>query len=265
MKIRRVFVTIALGVFVWLNPMPAAANATDDSLAAPAPEVQAAKSSSAHALMSAIRSVKLLPSVVGSSEASPAAKPQGGNSKSDSKFDIYLGYAFVSEGYGPRAGIHGWNLEGVWNINRNIGFTVDISGNNGSQDITTTAASFLGAGKSDVDHDMYYFLFGPKLTRHVEDFQIYSHFLVGVAHGQASQVFKPASGAASTFFAAKDTNFALAVGGGVDYMLSQRWGWRLLEVDFMWKQLSGGAAFPFPGGSDDIRVTTGLIFRWGER
>jgi hypothetical protein len=189
------------------------------------------------------RSVSLIPNVGRSS-----LTPQAGSSGPDPKFEFFGGYSYLSNGFGGRGSNHGANIEATWNASHNVGFTADFSYNAGSTDNTV-----LGV-KTDLDQDFYYLVFGPKLTHHAGNFQMYTHFLVGIAHGR----FDTSAGG-GFFTTGKDTNFAIMAGGGVDYMFSERWGWRVLEADYAFAHMSVGG---FTGSVSNVRISTGPILRW---
>lgn len=253
MRKQWVLMVVALGTLVCLPAI--AAHAQEVSLSKNTPAVQASDSSGASALLRAAHSIDLMPSAPPSPVARVAPAPPAG---STSTVDIFAGYSYLSNAYVDRFGDHGWNLQATWNVSPHVGITADFSGHNGSHDFTIGTGP--GAMTEDIDHDFYYFLFGPKLTHHAGQFDVYAHALVGVAHARSGERF--GTGVTSV---AKDTNFATGVGGGVDYMAFQHWGVRLLQVDYLFSQLNE-TPVTFPSGFltpvHNIRVSAGVIWRW---
>src|SRR5579864_3862799 len=128
------------------------------------------------------------------------------------KLDIYAGFSYLNDGLLlTRLSSYGWNLQGTWNLSPHIGFTADFSGNNGSSKNVTL---LLIAPVPQVSQDAYFFLFGPKVTARTEEFEVFGHFLVGAAHGRFDASAPGLGGIALPGFE-RDTNFALALGGGV--------------------------------------------------
>jgi opacity protein-like surface antigen len=57
-------------------------------------------------------------------------------------------------------------------------------------------------------------------------------------------------------FSSSKFAFALALGGGADYKLGSRWAWRV-QTEYLQTGF-------FNGTQDNFRLTTGLVFHFGE-
>jgi hypothetical protein len=96
------------------------------------------------------------------------------------------------------------------------------------------------------------FLFGPRLNlRHFNYFVPFAEALIGVFHGDGQLTG-----------AGPQHSFALAAGGGVDVVFTKNFVWRFAQIDYLRTYASG----PFLNGDyrqNNIRLGTGLVFRWG--
>lgn len=104
-----------------------------------------------------------------------------------------------------------------------------------------------------VDATAYSYLFGPRLTyRSHERVTPYVQFLFGDVHANRGMIATLNS----------HDNFGMAIGGGLDVRLARNFSWRMVQVEYLFTD------FNVPLGStheDNIRVSTGLLFRWGAR
>lgn len=145
----------------------------------------------------------------------------------DSKVDVFAGYSFLhtSPGSGlPSANASGWEGSLTYNWNRWLGLTADIDGH------------------YCCDASLHNFLFGPQINFGHEKLSPYVHGLFGVSHGSASGV--------------TDNAFAFALGGGLDYKVTDRIGVRIAQVDYLGTRFAGYT-------QNNVRVSTGLVFHLG--
>ncbi len=95
------------------------------------------------------------------------------------------------------------------------------------------------------------FMFGPRLNwRRFDHFVPFVEALFGGAHGSPE-----ITGDIS------QTAFSMAVGGGVDVVLTKDFSWRFFEADYLMTSYSG----PQLGSSarqDNFRIGSGLVIRW---
>lgn len=176
------------------------------------------------------------------------SQAQSSTGNTNNGADIFVGYTFTSTDLletpevvpGTRTGFHGGTAEFTWNASRHVGLTGQFSGVRTSQRLS----------ESSTDAHVYTFLFGPKLTQQVDQFQLFAHVLFGGAHATISSDLLP-NGSAS------DTDFAMAIGGGVDWIGKNNghFAFRIAQLDYMMAQVYGSHT------SYD-RVSTGVIFRF---
>ena len=96
-------------------------------------------------------------------------------------------------------------------------------------------------------------LFGPEATyRGLKKFDIYGHFLIGLAYGRDNQV--------PVIPTATYTTWAYAVGGGIDMKLGSRVSARLLGFDWITTHFPVNS----PEAQDNWRLTSGFVFHLGK-
>ena len=162
------------------------------------------------------------------------------------KWEAGGGYTYIriDAGRGGTQDCHGGGGSAAWNLNSWLGGAAEVSG---------CKVTGLPSGVSA--HAVTY-LFGPRVTyRKGGRFEPFGEVLFGGAHASVT-----VTGTTVT-----DNAFALAVGGGADYKLSDRIVIRLGQADFLYTKFS---ATKFGFGSDhqnDARIQAGIIFRFGGR
>jgi len=109
----------------------------------------------------------------------------------------------------------GWDAEGQYNLNKLLGVTADISGH-------------YGRLQPNIPNShSYTFVFGPTFSYRAEHSTIFAHTLFG---GNDTKVVM-ASGPGNS---ASDTAFAMALGGGIDIKINQRFAIRLGQLDWLY-------------------------------
>ncbi|MFB3921702.1 MAG: outer membrane beta-barrel protein [Terriglobia bacterium] len=153
------------------------------------------------------------------------------------------GYAKGDLG-GADLNLYGWNGAVTENLNSWFGGTADFSGWYGRE-------TQLDAGGNPVKVNVsaHTFMFGPHFAyRKSGGFTPFAHVLLGGV--RASQGYIGISQDA--------TKFAAAFGGGIDIKLSQHVAVRVIQAEY-W-------VTPFFGlRQDNIRVTAGVVFRFGKK
>ena len=187
----------------------------------------------------------------------PAAAPAAASSSSDSfhRFDFFAGYSFLNnnisqsdnfgDAFGPTQLVHGYAASVTFNLNKNFGILADFSGHNGSTTFFSDDTTFRQ------DEDQYYFLFGPSVSHSFGKARISGHVLVGLANQHLSERCTECEDGSS----AKEHDFAAGVGGSFDWMFTERFGWRVLQFDYLTSIFEGGRV-------NNVRGSTGLIVRF---
>ena len=146
--------------------------------------------------------------------------------------DLFAGYSYTHAG---EASLHGWGFSGAYRLRGALSLVADLSGHYGS---------FAGADLSQLG-----FMAGARWTWRAGHLRPFAEGLVGGA--RTSSALEVAGGSVSD----ADTDWGLALGGGVDYLLTERWSVRaLLHL----RLLRGEGAL-----DTDPRVSVGAVYRLG--
>ncbi|MDQ3820721.1 MAG: hypothetical protein M3362_23970, partial [Acidobacteriota bacterium] len=142
---------------------------------------------------------------------------------------------FNNSSFGDRRGLHGMVSESTYYFTRHFGITADFSFNQRTRTFTTQP----GGGTvllNSLGIRVYNFLGGPQVrfpnhTRAVP----FVHALFGVANTRflaTAQQTIAGGGFFTNIFDKSGTDFAMALGGGVDVGLNGRIGLRLFQIDY---------------------------------
>lgn len=175
-----------------------------------------------------------------------AASAQDSDGK---KYDVFVGYTFTSTDLletpevvpGSRSRLNGGTVEFTWNANPHVGITGQFSGNTGSQRLFSS---------SDANARLFTFMGGPKISQRAGQFNLYMHTLFGVAHATISSPFLETSSNSVS-----STDFGMAIGGGLDWVGSGHFSYRIVQAEYMMSQV-------FSSHTSYDRVSTGIVFRW---
>ena len=152
--------------------------------------------------------------------------------------NVFLGYSFnrADTGLDNRGNLNGWegSLEGK--VFPHVAMVADFSGHYGS-----LPDPFLGVNAST---RVQSYLFGPRVSFSVGKFRPFAHVLIGAAHVRESDFG----------FFNSETDFADAIGGGIDYHLIPRVSWRF-QLDDLQTRFNSTR-------QDDARFSTGLVLKF---
>jgi len=185
---------------------------------------------------------------------SPFAFAQTGDDYN--KYDIGVLYSHNRQDVGvqdpnqnfldERQGFHGVEAFVKGNVSRYVGLKGSYSFNRKSFEFDggTAATTF------DSDADLHQFLGGAEFKDNAVETKVkpFAHVLAGVAHARVE------ASNSITSFDESDTGFAAAVGGGVDFKLSDRVDLRAVQFDYNPIRANGET-------SHNFRIGIGLIFR----
>jgi len=145
----------------------------------------------------------------------------------------------------------------------NSGGTFNLNGGSGSFacnftdrfSVVADGGAYRFSGLSNgLDSTMYTYLFGPRIRIHKFGHVIpFAQVLLGGGRLNAS------SGNVN----AGENGFSMAAGGGVDLPLRGHFAVRLVEADYLltrFNRVDGSSAT-----QNDLRISTGLVFRFGRR
>ncbi|MCI0490954.1 MAG: porin family protein [Blastocatellia bacterium] len=165
------------------------------------------------------------------------------------KVEIYGGYSFFSSNQFPdRENLNspGFGASIAGNLSKNFGLVAEISGNYGQ---VTLPGLVPDVTVPEFDTDVYTFLVGPRVTSRSTGFDLFGHVLFGGARTKVERF-------------ESDTDFAMAVGGGVDINVSKRIAVRIFQVDYL-PIKSDRNLFRNEEWSHNVRFQIGVVFRVG--
>jgi hypothetical protein len=165
--------------------------------------------------------------------------------------NIFTGYAYGNADLLPnRVSINGWEASGEAKVLPFLGVVADFGGQYGSPSFTiqslcpTSNSSCLqpqNPPTATISITEYTFLFGPRFSFRVKKLRPFAQAIFGASHLYEH----------TPVVSTSDTVFAYALGMGLDYPFSHRFGWRLqgdaLETNF------------FGSWQTNLRVSTGLV------
>jgi outer membrane protein OmpA-like peptidoglycan-associated protein len=166
------------------------------------------------------------------------------------RYEIAGMYDYVN--FAPGNPFANFNTQGgsasfTYNASKWLGLTGEFGG----YDFKRNLFPFTGSN-SEVNGSFISYLFGPRLNlRKFDHFVPFGEFLVGGARGGIELVGVDSESA-----------FAMAVGGGVDMVLTKNVAWRVAQLDYFMTSFSGPAVTP-TGRQNNFRAGTGLVLRFG--
>ena len=139
----------------------------------------------------------------------------------------------------------------AYNANKWLGLVGEIGGYRFDRNVfildTTTNTETL----TSISGNMQSYLFGPRLNwRRFDHFVPFGEVLFGAAHGSAQVTGDKSQGA-----------FAMAVGGGVDVVLTRYLAWRFFQADYLMTNFSG-SLLGASGRQNNFRIGSGVVLRW---
>jgi len=197
--------------------------------------------------------------------------------QSERKPEVFLGYSNLqAQGFADsngffnnRATMHGFDSSVTPFFGDRLGITGDFSFNENGQ------TNNFSTGSDSVKTDLFYFMGGPTVSLGGSSrFQPFARFLAGGAHTRfnVSSERSAFGGNLSNTFKTGTTDFALGIGGGVDWRLNDAFKVRIFQFDYVPVFLSNqsintltaaGALEPvILNGQrmDNFRFSVGLVF-----
>ncbi|HUA86227.1 MAG TPA: outer membrane beta-barrel protein [Bryobacteraceae bacterium] len=167
------------------------------------------------------------------------------------KVEVGLNYSF--DRIMPGGGLSNYNANGgfadiEYNLTRNLGIVGDLGVN--------YAGTANGISVKDTT---FQYLFGPRLN--IRRYGRWNPFIQALFGEQRfSNGFAP--GTAFGYTGASQTNFSMALGGGLDIALAHSISLRPVEVDYMPLQIPYGT---LRYTQNDFRYAAGVVFRLGAK
>lgn len=171
--------------------------------------------------------------------------------------EIFGGYSYMrldADGQTDQD-LNGFNTSFTYNFNSFIGATAEFSAAFG------TLTTGMGTTATTQDQDFYFYLFGPKFTfRGNERFTPYAHILLGAVTQDLGNVLTSTTGTTTTTTSTpNNTQFAMAIGGGLDVSVTERLSLRAIQADYVLTRLAPNTNL------NNIRASAGLVLKLGEQ
>jgi hypothetical protein len=142
------------------------------------------------------------------------------------KIEVFGGYGYMHFKSAPASNLNGFDAAGEWKFRDWLGVVADVGGEYGSV--------------NTVNSQLYTFLFGPQVSwpHRISPF---AHALVGLSRFSGGDFHK--------------RGVAYDLGIGVDYHVSGRFSWRVIQVDDLPTHLGGLE-------EHNTRISTGIVFHF---
>ncbi len=136
-----------------------------------------------------------------------------------------------------------------YNLNHVVGLVADLG------------ANYIGnVNGFPIDNTTFTYLFGPRFNWRMSRFTLYAQTLVGGA--RFSNAYDPAS--PNPVLATSENTFAAAIGGGVDYRLTDHIAIKPIQVEYLMTQLPSSFA-NVNEVQNNLRYSAGIVFRVGSK
>ena len=185
--------------------------------------------------------------------------------------------SFDDRVFGERAGLHGVNAEFTGYVTPRFGLTGDFSYNQKSSNLSGTGSGTTGgATTGEIDTKVFQFMGGPQV-RFPNETRVtpFLRTLFGVANTrfEVEQNQVVTGGTVTNSFNTCATDFAIAVGGGLDVRVNDRFSIRAIQLDYnpiflrdRSISILGGAGAVQPQTlegqrQDNIRLSVGVVFK----
>jgi len=171
-----------------------------------------------------------------------------------SRLSVFGGYSYVRANPSDSSNLGGFSMNGAnfsaaYNIKGWLSGVADIGGYHASRSLNCVSLGCTGTG--DFKGNTWTYLFGPRVTfRHVGRLTPYAQVLFGVAHTTPN-----------VFLTNNQTDFAMSVGGGVDYRLSHRLSIRPLQLEYLQTRFKEFDVIDRQT-QNNLRLSTGIVFRF---
>jgi len=169
------------------------------------------------------------------------------------KYEVAGLFSYIN--FSPGTGFQNFNQLGAtgsfaYNVNKWLGIVGEVGSYRFDRQIPVVNTD-LSTSLVSISGNMQTYLFGPRLNwRRFDHFVPFAEVLFGAARG-SSQVNGDSSQSA----------FALAVGGGVDVILTKYVAWRFFQADYLMTNFSGSLVNP-NGRQNNFRIGSGVVLRW---
>jgi opacity protein-like surface antigen len=180
---------------------------------------------------------------------------EAGFSQGTPKAEIFGGYSFARQGDANIGA--GWNGSVEGKLTDWFGIVADVSGHYYSKDLLVVQGPSNAVVKANLS--LHMFRFGPQFTMRSGKAAPFVHALFGAANAKVTGGLQ--IGSANFSVSDSSTDFAAAVGGGVDVDVTDRFAIRAVQVDYSYFR-NGSAVFGPGGSTNGVRISGGVVFRF---
>jgi hypothetical protein len=167
-------------------------------------------------------------------------------------FEVSLGYNYIylSDAYPETRNLHGLDVGAFVNATSWLAVGGEFMADFGSHSIAVFRRSI------DVDSRRYVYVFGPRVTIwHNPQFRVFAEALAGGVHAEAKLTSQFPFSISRT---ASADSFAMALGGGFDWRLTNHLSWRILQADYLGTDLG-------KQWQNNFRASTAIAYSFGQR
>jgi hypothetical protein len=183
------------------------------------------------------------------------------------RVEVFTGYSYLraSDSQSQRVNQNGWDFSIAANFSKSFSLVADFSNHYGTTtagafDPTTGAFNPIGTGGKG-----FSFLFGPQVSyREIPRVKPFGHMLFGGM--RASKLvgnYLAGPPCNSGLCVVPATSFAMALGGGLDVKATDRIWIRPFQADYVRAEITTG--YGSIATQNDLRVSAGIVFRFGKR
>jgi len=179
------------------------------------------------------------------------------------RVELFLGYSYLQAVPKLAAGnrlvwLNGGSASIAYNLSRHWGLVADI-GDFQNSEVKFTGAYGATVDVNDADGGVFTYLFGPRLSFRHERVTPFVQALFGGA--RASEISLADCTSSCTLLPDQST-FAMTAGGGVDLRIHHHFAIRLIQAEYFMTRFASYTT-GVTGTQNDMRLSTGIVFRFG--
>jgi hypothetical protein len=180
------------------------------------------------------------------------------------KVEVPLGFSFINV-HPDIPQITSFNIFGggggfVYNFTPTLGVKADFMGYTQGNGLKTKLTNEGYVINGSVQGNLFTYLFGPQFKKHSGKLQPFGEALFGAAHSNTfGSIFNTIHGISGS---SNNNAFAMAFGGGLDYVVGHNVQIRPVEVDYVYTRF-GVNGTSYTGNQNNFRYVAGLDFTFG--
>ena len=211
-------------------------------------------------MLSRILAVGILFSLIGEFSAHAqdykGVQPRAASSTQPDLFEASLGFNYIYQdnAYPETRNLYGVDASLFLNATSWLGVGGDFMANFGSHSVPV-----LFGNSADVDSQRYVYVFGPRFTVWQNPkFKVFAEALAGGVHANADFSLNRGPFVSAATASASADGFAMALGGGFDWRITNHLSWRVVQGDYLGTHLGND-------WQNNFRASTGIVYSFGSR